>query len=117
MIVCSQYPYYKKCDDWKMLFKMISEMPVSTVPVNTGYQKYLKFEWFRKYKFIGMPVDDSYLPIASELECKRNANATVGLLCKLDFVACSNRSTLKPTQKKRISSFCHRFGRHVCFSK
>lgn len=97
-----------------MLFKMISEMPVSTVPVN---QKYLKFEWFRKYKFIGMPVDDSYLPTASELECKRNANATVGLLCKLDFVACSNRSTLKPTQKKRISSFCHRFGRHVCFSK
>ena len=34
-----------------MLFKMISEMPVLTVPVNTGYQKYLKFEWFRKYKF------------------------------------------------------------------
>ena len=85
-----------------MLFKMISEMPVSTVPVN---QKYLKFEWFRKYKFIGMPVDDSYLPTASELECKRNANATVGLLCKLDFGACSNRSILKPTQKKKSFLF------------
>ena len=83
-----------------MPFKMISEMPVLTVPVNTGYQKYFKFEWFRKYKFIGMPIGNSYLPTASELECKKNANATVGLLYKLDFVACSNRSILKPTQKK-----------------
>ena len=105
MIVCSQYLYYKKCEDWKMLFKMISEKPVLTVPVNTGYQKYFKFELFRKYKFIGMLVDDSYLPTASELECKKNANATVGLLCKLDFGACSNRSILKPTQKKKSFLF------------
>ena len=44
-------------------------------------------------------VDDSYLLTDSKLEGQKNVNATVGLLCKLDFVIHSVRSILKPTQK------------------
>ena len=43
--------------------------------------------------------NDSYLPTYSELECQKNVNATVGLLCKLDFVIRSDNSVLKLTQK------------------
>ena len=41
--------------------------------------------------------DDSYLPTYSE--CQKIVNATVGLLCKLDFVIRSDNSVLKLTQK------------------
>ena len=44
-------------------------------------------------------VDDSYLPIETYLEYQKSVNATVDLLCKLDFVIHSNRSILKPTRK------------------
>ena len=47
-------------------------------------------------------VDDSYLLTDSKLEGQKNVNATVGLLCKLDFVVHSVRSILKPTQKYNL---------------
>ena len=56
-------------------------------------------------------VDDSYLLTDSKLEGQitdsklegqKNVNATVGLLCKLDFVIHSVRSILKPTQKYNL---------------
>ena len=49
--------------------------------------------------------DDSYLLIESDLEYQKNINATVGLLCKLDFVTHSDRSILKPTQNIEFLGF------------
>ena len=49
--------------------------------------------------------DDSYLLIESDLEYQKNINATVDLLCKLDFVTHSDRSILKPTQNIEFLGF------------
>ena len=45
-------------------------------------------------------TDDFYLPIENDLEYQKNINATVDLLCKLDFIIHFDRSILKPTQKE-----------------
>ena len=100
-------------------------MPFLTIPVNTGHQKSSEFEWliillysychaksiFRwEYlqKFI-KPVHEclreegysfllmTYPPPGSKLKGIKNVNATVGLLCKLNFVIHSVRSVLKVT--------------------
>ena len=102
-----------------------------TVTVNTGHQKSFEFERliimlysyclsksvFRwEYLIFAItPKTSAWVPWRRKSQLsvedlstnwKKNVNATVGLLCKLDFVIHSVRSILKLTQRI-ISCFCH----------